>query len=306
MHDSPLPQDHWIDSFAGGNGDLSDTLKRVKQELRGQIDAERLDQALEAEARDAADAEEIAWAIRLPYAGLEGLDTSSPIDVERPTAHFARDEQLRDRDERPQPAFGGPSELAPRSLPALLYTIAQLSGAAFESAISRVTGQQSTLGDLSTGDVVRRPRTVRARIVTAADASLWLCSVAVAQNSGESAHPEVEPADRLLTRWARGAVHFSRRPLDPDAAAAPMYATYSLPSNPAEAAVSVLAVAFKSDTEIVFAVTEEGAQYRTRLSTGLPTRTDFSRHTQGHRNGVRLSALRFRSTTLRGLNNLNK
>lgn len=168
------------------HSNLETLLKRLRQELRGQIDAEKLEKAREAEELGALAAEDIERAVRRPYAEVQpdsllSLSNRSP----RPSAPYTRSDTRDEAEKRPSDA-GSTESAPPRSLPALLHTLASLSGNLFAGNVSRVSGDRALISDLGSGPERPGAKKVRARVVTAADASSWLCEVSVHDQYRES------------------------------------------------------------------------------------------------------------------------
>ena len=177
---------------AGSSAELESVLKRLQQELRGQIDAEKLERAHEDEYEAALRADDIARILRPPLSptkasqpGRKQHRSQSP-DVQ-PRAAFAS-RSGADVDARPQsPTTEGSTDpaSAPKSLPALLHTISNLAGWTFADAIANATGQ--TVYDLDGGgggESIAGASVARARVVTAADSSTWLCICAFSKQTG--------------------------------------------------------------------------------------------------------------------------
>lgn len=181
---------------AESSAGLDSVLKRLQQELRGQIDAEKLERAHQAEYEAALRADDIARILRPPLSPTKTSragrkDPSRSPDLQ-PHVPFAS-RRGTDVDARPQSPTAEAStdpDSAPKSLPALLHTIANLAGTTFADAISNATGQ--TVHDLEGGgaESIADASVARARVVTAADSSTWLCTCAFSTKTGATTTSE--------------------------------------------------------------------------------------------------------------------
>ncbi|TKA55383.1 hypothetical protein B0A53_02307 [Rhodotorula sp. CCFEE 5036] len=230
---------------AGSSAGLDSVVKRLQQELRGQIDAEKLERAHEAEYEAALRTDDIARILRPPLsptkAAPPGRKPRSQSPDLQPRAAFAS-RSGADVDARPQSPTteGSPdSTSAPKSLPALLHTIANLAGTTFADAIASATGQ--TVHDLEGGgggggEAIADASTARARVVIAADSSTWLCTCA----------------------FSKQTAYFSRRPLDASAQNSTMVAIGTLGNGKDGGDSLVMAAEFAGDSEVVLAYASAG------------------------------------------------
>lgn len=171
---------------------LDQVLKRLQQEVRGQIDGEKLERAREVDYEAALRADDIARVLRPPLASTQlSRDHRSRSPNLQPHVPFASrsGRDVGQIDARPQsPSADTPAHAtaAPKSLPALFFTLAKLLGATFSDAISRASGQ--TVLDLAR-EPVPGARLARARIVRAADSATWLCTFVVSEGTGAPPKP---------------------------------------------------------------------------------------------------------------------
>ncbi|GAA6011335.1 hypothetical protein JCM8202_003987 [Rhodotorula sphaerocarpa] len=211
------------------HSNLGTLLKRLRQELRGQIDAEKLEEAREAEELGALAAEDIERAVRRPYAEVQ---PDSPLSLSnrspRPSAPYTRAETRDEAESRPSEA-GSTESAPPRSLPALLHTLARLSGNLFAGTVSRVSGDRALISDLGSGRERPGAKKVRARVVTAADASSWLCE------------------------FISETVHFSRVPVGTSAESLAPQAAHALLARGNDSPAEVQAIEFEGDDTVLVA-----------------------------------------------------
>ena len=280
---------------AGSSAGLESVLKRLQQELRGQIDAEKLERAHEAEYEAALRADDIARILRPPLSptkasqpGRKQHRSQSP-DVQ-PRAAFAS-RSGADVDARPQsPTTEGSTDpaSAPKSLPALLHTIANLAGTTFADAIANATGQ--TVYDLEGGgggggEAIADARVARARVVTAADSSTWSCTCAFSKQTGAAASEDVirdwiSRSNNLTRASASRAAYFSRRPLDASAQTSTMVAVGTLGNGRDGDDSTVMAAEFTSDSEVIVAYASAGdtsKSFTPSLAASVVWRADFNR-----------------------------
>ncbi|GAA5876329.1 hypothetical protein JCM3774_003724 [Rhodotorula dairenensis] len=170
---------------------LIHVLKRLQQELRGQIDGEKLEREREGDYEAALRADDIARILRPPLAlAASSTRHQSQFPDERPHVPFASrpGSDVGDLDARPQSPTDtdnppASAALAPKSLPALLHTVARLLGTTFSDAISGAAGQ--TVLDVAS-ELLPDASLARARVVRAANASTWLCSFVLSGGSGSA------------------------------------------------------------------------------------------------------------------------
>ncbi|GAA5980627.1 hypothetical protein JCM10908_001714 [Rhodotorula pacifica] len=220
---------------------LDQVLKRLQQEVRGQIDAEKLEKVRKAENEATLRADDIARILRPPLAPARGALDRTSTGSQSPDTHlrvpFAprTGAAVEGVDARPQSPIVDRltvPDSAPKSLPALLHTIANLAGPLFAEAIAGATGEKASVIDLPGGIPVKDASFARARVITAADSSTWLCSCVCSKESA----------------------FFTRQPLNSTAQSPAMAATHSLPNEKdLDESTTVMAADFASDTELVLA-----------------------------------------------------
>ncbi|GAA5995013.1 uncharacterized protein JCM10292_004488 [Rhodotorula paludigena] len=221
---------------AGGDAAVLDaTLKRMAEEVKGQADADELEQA-----SAAADPLSPNAATRLPFATVALNETAtagdSSFDPPPHSASFA-DTSSADPDAaaRRPPALSSPSKSsaarpsAPKSLPALLHLCARLVGGAMDAAVRATTGDKAVLGAVKARSEVldEADRFTRAKIV-GADGQESLCEVWLEERS----------------------VAFARQPMVEDVSAIEM-ARYKL-ETPDGAALRLVGFDFFGSSEVGF------------------------------------------------------